>query len=79
MWRCSNGLELSRSDDAVPVMATDSPRMYRFDYPFGSLNTDLHGEVYCEAVINSDPVVRNNNSITLDVTGKIYYRSGVFC
>ena len=61
-------------NDAIPDMSMDSSRVYRLRYLIPSLSIDLDGEVYtCEVVINSEPLVRNTNSITLNVTGKIQY------
>ena len=71
----SSGAEV-HMDDAMPEIITDRSIVYRLYYPIPSLTIDLDGEVYtCEAVINSDPVVTNTNSITLDITGKICIRS----
>ena len=67
----SSGAEV-RMDDVVPEIITDSSRVYRLYYLIPPLTTDLDGEVYtCEVVINSDPVITNTNSITLNVTSKI--------
>ena len=69
-----NGTELGMTDNAIPKIITDRSGVYILLYLITLLTIDLDGEVYmCKVVINSDPVVTNTNSITLDVTGKIQY------
>ena len=67
----SNGTELDRVR-ATP-MTMNNLSIYVVTYTIAQqLTIELDGAVYsCEAVINSDPVVRTNNTITLDVIGEI--------
>ena len=68
----SSGTELNRTVNAIPEVITDRSIVYRFYYLIPLLTIDLDDEVYtCEVVINSDPVITNTNSITLNVTSKI--------
>ena len=68
----SSGTELNRTDNAIPEVITDRSIVYRLYLRIPPLTIDIDGAVYtCEVVINSDAVVTNTNSFTLDVTGKI--------
>ena len=72
VWYSGNGTELQRVNDATPAI-TNNSYVYMDTYRVSShLSIDLNGKVYsCEAVINSDPVIRANNTITLDVIGEM--------
>jgi len=62
-----NGEEVNRTNDTM----MDTSLIYTDTYTIPLLSTDDEGAVFdCEAVINSTPMVMNNSSITLDVTGK---------
>ena len=67
----SNGTELDRVCATPATMNNLS--IYMETYMISpQLTVELDGEVFsCEAVINSDPVVRSINTTTLDVIGEI--------
>ena len=76
VWYSGNGTELKRVNDAMPAV-TNNSYVYMDIYRVSSqLSIDLNGKVYsCEAVINTDPVIRTNNTITLDVIGEMYIQT----
>ena len=80
VWYSGNGTELQRVNDAKPAI-TNNSYVYMDTYRVSSqLNIDLNGKVYtCEAVIDSDPVIRTNNTITLDVIGEMCMQMWFVC
>ena len=80
VWYSSNGTRLQRVNDATP-MIMDSSKVYMDTYMISSqLSIGFDGKVYlCEAVIDSDPVIRTNNTITLDVIGEMYMQTWFVC
>ena len=79
----SNGTELDRVH-AKPV-TVNNLNIYMETYMVSSqLTTESDGDVFsCEAVINSDPVIRSSSTTTLDVIGEIciqtYHLDSNFC
>ena len=68
MWS-SDGTELQRMNN-VSSTTMDNSLVYTDSYIISQLSTTDEGRVIqCEVVINADPLVMANNSITLDVTG----------
>ena len=66
----SGGIELERMND-VASTTMDNSLVYTDSYTISQLNTSNDGRVIqCEVVINANPSVMANNSITLDVTGE---------
>ena len=68
VWYSGSGTELQRVNGTTPTI-TNNLYVYMDTYRVSSqLNIDLNGKAYsCEAEIDSDPVIRNNNIISLDV------------
>ena len=65
----SGGTELQRMND-VSSTTMDNSLVYTDSYTISQLSTTDEGRVIqCEVVINADPLVMANDSITLDVTG----------
>ena len=58
---------------STPPMIVNNLKVYMVTYVITqNLTTELDGAVYsCEAVINSDPVVRSINTATVDVIGEM--------
>ena len=70
MWG-SGGIELNRANN-VSSTTMDNSLVYIDSYNISPLSTDNENRTYlCEVVINSSPIVTNNASVTLNVTGKI--------
>ena len=76
VWRDDNGIELQSNnvtameDDVSSPM--DDSLFYTDSYTISQLNTTDDGRVIqCEVVINTSPPVRANDSITLNVNGKM--------
>ena len=66
----SGGTELQRMDNVSSTMMSDS-LVYTNSYTISQLSTTDDGRVIqCEVVINVNPEIVANDSITLDVTGK---------
>ena len=66
----SNGTELERMNNVSSTTMGDS-LMYTDYHNISQLNTtDDDRVIQCEVVINGNPPVLANDSITLDVTGK---------
>ena len=76
VWYSSNGTRLQRVNDATP-MIMDYSKVYIDTYVVSSqLSIDFDGNVYlCEAVIDSDPKIRTNNTIALDVIGEMHIQT----
>ena len=69
MWS-SNGTELERMNN-VTSTTMDNSLVYTDSYNISQLNTTDDGRVIqCEVVINTRPLIMDNDSIILDVTGK---------
>ena len=65
----SNGTELNRTDGISATMM-DNSLVYTDSYNISQFSTDDEERVYwCEAVINSSPIITNNVSFALDVAG----------
>ena len=58
----------------ISPMIVNNVNVYMETYTIAqNVTTELNGSVYsCEAVINSDPVVRSIDNTTLDVIGEIW-------
>ena len=70
VWRDSNGTVLNRTDD-ITLTLNGNSLVYTDFYTISQLSTTDQGrEIQCEVVINSNPPVMLNNSITLNVTGE---------
>ena len=68
----SDGMELKRTNSTTPT-TMDNSLVYTDSYTILQLSTDDEGRDYwCEVMINSNPTIANNASITLDVTGKYH-------
>ena len=68
----SDGTVLRRINDTTAT-TMDSSLVYTDSYTISQLNTADDGRViHCEVVINVNPLVMADNSITLDVTGEYY-------
>ena len=66
----SGGTELERMND-VSSTTMDNSLVYIDYYTISQLNTtDDDKVIQCEGVINGNPPIMANDSITLDVTGK---------
>ena len=80
VWYSSNGTRLQRVNDATP-MIVDNSKVYMDTYMVSSqLSIGFDGKVYlCEVVIDSDPVIRTNNTIALDVIGEMYMQTWSVC
>ena len=66
----SGGTELQRMDNVSSTMMSNS-LVYTNSYTISQLSTTDDGRVIqCEVVINVNPEIVANDSITLDVTGK---------
>ena len=66
----SNDTELNKTDGLSSNMMNNS-LVYTDSYTISQLSTTDDGRVIqCEVVINGNPSVMANDSITLDVTGK---------
>ena len=66
----SDDMELNRTDN-ISSTTVDNSLVYRDSYTISQLSTDDERRDYwCEAVMNSDPTVKNNTNVTLDVSGK---------
>ena len=66
----SNGTVLRRMNDTTAT-TMDNSLVYTDSYNISQLSTTDEGRVIqCEVVINANPLVMANNSITLDVTGE---------
>ena len=70
MWnRGGDDLQMTNN---VSSTTMNNSLVYTDSYNISSLSTDDENRTYlCEVVINSSPIVTNNASVTLDVTGKI--------
>ena len=67
----SGGDELQGMNDVSSAMMGDS-LVYIDSYTISQLSSDDENRTYwCEVVINSSPIVTNNASVTLNVTGRI--------
>ena len=70
MWRDSDGTVLDRTDNIMLTLDGNS-LVYTDNYTIPQLSTSDNGrEIQCEVVINANPPVMLNNSITLNVTGE---------
>ena len=70
MWRDSNLTVLERTDDITLTLMGNS-QVYTDSYTISQLSTTDNGrEIQCEVVINANPPVLLNNSITLNITGE---------
>ena len=67
----SDGMELNRTNSTPTTV--DNSLVYTDSYTISQLSTDDEDRDYlCEVVINSNPTITNNASVTLDVTGKYH-------
>ena len=72
MWS-SRGLELNRTTGISISIVYDNIAIYIDSYDISQLNTSDNGRVYqCKVFVNASPLVMANDSITLDLTGKLY-------
>ena len=80
VWYSSNGTRLQRVNDAIPAI-TNNLYVYMDTYMVSSqLSIGFDGKVYsCEAVIDSDPVIRTNNTIVLNVIGEMCMQTWSVC
>ena len=70
MWR-SGRTELERMNNVTSAMM-DSSLVYTDSYTISQLSTTDEGRVIqCDVVINASPSVNANDTITLDVNGKL--------
>ena len=75
----SGGTELERMNN-VSSTTMDNSLVYTDSYTISQLSTTDEGRVIqCEVVINADPLVMANDSITLDVTGTYVHTVTVLC
>ena len=69
MWS-SNDVELKRIEGIDASIAYDNIAIYIDFYDILQLNTSDDGRVYqCKVSVNVSPLVKANDSITLDLTG----------
>ena len=73
IWR-RNGAELERVEGVNVSFTTDNSVLYTDAYNILQLSTTDDGREYqCEVVINTSPLVKANDSIILNVTGKLVF------
>ena len=66
----SGGMEIERMND-VPSTTMDNSLVYTHSYTISQLSTtDDSRVIQCKILINTSPLIKATNSITLDVTGK---------
>ena len=71
MWS-SNDEELKRTEGTNVSNIQENIAIYKDSYDISQLNTSDNGRVYqCKMFVNVSPLVMANDSITLDLTGKI--------
>ena len=69
----SDGVELNRTENVNITSRTDNMIEYMNVYTITLLkDTDINRTYQCEMVINSNPPVRVNNNVALNVTGKYF-------
>ena len=68
----SSGEVMFNMTENITPIEMDNSLVYTDSYTISPLRTDDENRAYwCEVVINSNSLVTNNASVTLDVTGKI--------
>ena len=77
LWS-SNGEELKRTEGTNVSNIQENAAIYKDSYDISQLNTTDDGRIYlCKMFVNVSPLVMANDSITLDLTGKIYSSQSV--
>ena len=75
----SGSTELQRMDDVSSTTMGNS-LVYTDSYTISPLSTNDENRTYrCEVMINSNPTVTNDDSVTLNVTGRIYIYNNKLC
>ena len=64
-----NGIQVRRMDSVTTSIINGTAVMYRDSLNISSLTRQHDGKVYsCEVIINSEPLVTDNSSITINIT-----------
>lgn len=66
----NNGSELKRTDGANVTSTSDNLQTYKDYFTAFQLNTSDNGKVYqCEVIVNTNPTLTADGTVTLDLTG----------
>ena len=69
----NNGSELKKTEGANVTSTSDNLQTYKDYFTLFQLNTSDDGRVYqCEVIVNTNPTLTADGTVTLDLTGQRY-------